>query len=728
MRDARAAPPPGPRPPARRVWTRTDSLLCAGLAAAAVLVRLPELLTLPAFRDELAEVFLGVQIARGTALPLTNVTADIGPLYNYLLALLFAATGPDLYLPRLFVTGLGAATVALTYALAWTLTGRRLLAALAAAFLATNALHILVGHLAWSNATTPFWTTATLLALAAAFRGGNATRAPRPRLLLAAAVLAALALQTHLTVVVLLAGLGAWLVWPAPGWGRRLRRPVLWGALGLFLLAYANMIGVNLVHPLAFWTAGIGTKTYALATAAGPPDYLANLGGLLLEWVRANGAVFAPDAALAPYLAEPRVWLYGALLAAGIGLAARGRRWLLLAPVLSTALLMPLFNRDYQFAIHTRYIGFLLPIGAILTALPLVGLWDRLRRPAETRRGTVAQLGWGLLAAGLVLAPLPALAGYYREELAAGRSNVGVIATLAALTPGQAGAVAYINTVDQAKSIGLGLDIWGTPHTALIDNNEPRLPPGAGGLDTPAAWRAFADWLGGLPAGTRDLAVVLPPAAVPAWRALGRPLPWSAPVLTRGSDGAPVVAILRVPLTVGQVRAYPALRLYTSVLLVVPRLADTQAPGLHSVLVAALAGGQMVRIVVLEASPDAAAEAAAAGALAAQGLPAGQILWAGYPERFLRQLPATGTWTDPATGATTTGSRPGGTLHEQVFAAPAPLSAAAVRADLRAAVVLYRPQTILAPPATSADLPAAVTGQAAAFVARKTAVALQVVP
>ena len=80
-------------------WSRIDTGLCAALALAALAVRLPELLTLPAFRDELAEVVRGLHIYRGLSYPLTNEALDIGAFFNYLVALLFAGAGPDPYTP-----------------------------------------------------------------------------------------------------------------------------------------------------------------------------------------------------------------------------------------------------------------------------------------------------------------------------------------------------------------------------------------------------------------------------------------------------------------------------------------------------------------------------------------------------------------------------------------------------------------------------------------------------
>jgi hypothetical protein len=720
-------------------WSRIDTGLCAALALAALAVRLPELLTLPAFRDELAEVVRGLHIYRGLSYPLTNEALDIGAFFNYVVALLFAGAGPDPYTPRLLVTIFGAATVALTYALARVLTGARLPALLAGAFLATNSMHILVGHVAWSNCMTPFWTTATLLALAAG-RGRTPDGLPGPRALLVAGLCAGLALQTHSSVVVFLVGVGAWLWWPGPALRRRLRRPAFWGFHGMFLLAYANMIVFNILNPLASWYHVVEHKGYALAGAApgsetvavgaGYPD---NLLALLVEWVRANSADTVRYDSVARYLADPQMIIYGALLVAGAVLAVRRRYWLVLVPIVSGVLIMPLFNRDYQFEIHTRYIGFLLPLGAILTALPIAAAGARIRAGQLRLRPQAAWAG-AALAAVLVLYPLPALASYYREEIAAGRSNSGVIATLDALAAMRGGgAVAYTSKLPQAMSIGLGLDVWEIPHVELINDNDPALPPGAGGLDTPAVWRAFVDWAGQLPPGTREFTVALPPAAVDSWRAIGGDLPWSAPVTVSGSDGTPAATLLHLPLSAAGLAA-PAARLQTDLLVIVPRLADALAPATRDRLTSALAAGRSVRVLALTGAED-PGFAGARAALAALGLPDDHVMWGGYPVAFLRRLaPDSGVadpeapWTDPATGATQAGTAAAPTVHARFFGAPAPLQAAALRADLRAAAVLYTPGAILAPPGDNPDPVALVTGRTAAYAARKAGVPLEILP
>jgi hypothetical protein len=178
----------------------------------------------------------------------------------------------------------------------------------------------------------------------------------------------------------------------------------------------------------------------------------------------------------------------------------------------------------------------------------------------------------------------------------------------------------------------------------------------------------------------------------------------------------------------------PAARLQTTLLVIVPRLADALAPAARDRLAAALAAGQTVRVLALTGAED-PGFADARAALAALGLPADHVLWGGYPADFLRRLaPDSGVadpeapWTDPATGATQAGTAAAPAIHQRLFGAPAPLQAAALRADLRAAAVLYTPGTILAPPGDNPDPLTLVTGRTAAYAARKAGVPLEVLP
>ena len=154
-----------------------------GIVVIAVLTRIPNLLAIPAFTDEVEEVALGLDILRHGLRPLTNVDPYIGPLWNYILAGALWLSGPSAATPRILMLMAGTLTVLLTYALGRVLHGRRV-GLLASTLLATSAMHTAVNsHIAWSNCVTPLFTTAGLLVLARALRDA------RPRLLVPSGLL-----------------------------------------------------------------------------------------------------------------------------------------------------------------------------------------------------------------------------------------------------------------------------------------------------------------------------------------------------------------------------------------------------------------------------------------------------------------------------------------------------------------------------------------------------------
>src|SRR3954447_24902195 len=145
-----------------RTVASSDVLVVAVLLVAAAAVRLPYLWDIPRFTDESNEALKALVIAHGRIVPLTNIDPYIGPLWNYLLAGVFLATGPSLSTPRTVVAILGILTVVPTYLLGRSLGGHGV-GALAAAFLALSPAHIVVNsHIGWSNCITPLLTTLAL--------------------------------------------------------------------------------------------------------------------------------------------------------------------------------------------------------------------------------------------------------------------------------------------------------------------------------------------------------------------------------------------------------------------------------------------------------------------------------------------------------------------------------------------------------------------------------------
>src|SRR5262249_26494204 len=82
------------------------------IALTAVVTRVYQLRDVPRLTAETDEVVRGLAIGRGGMLPLTNVDAYSGPLWNYLLAAGFLVAGPGSLLPRVVALLAGLATVA----------------------------------------------------------------------------------------------------------------------------------------------------------------------------------------------------------------------------------------------------------------------------------------------------------------------------------------------------------------------------------------------------------------------------------------------------------------------------------------------------------------------------------------------------------------------------------------------------------------------------------------
>src|SRR4051812_49641328 len=90
---------------------RAELLVVGSLVLFAVAVRYPNLWLEPRILDEWREAQRGLLIARGDFLPATNVSAYIGALWNYILAVAYLVLGDDFRVPRLVAMLCGALTV-----------------------------------------------------------------------------------------------------------------------------------------------------------------------------------------------------------------------------------------------------------------------------------------------------------------------------------------------------------------------------------------------------------------------------------------------------------------------------------------------------------------------------------------------------------------------------------------------------------------------------------------
>lgn len=359
----------------------------AGILVLGVLLRLPNLQTLPELTDEAHEVLWGLAIAREQSLPLTNYRAYDGALYNYLLAFVFRLVGSDLEIPRVVMLWLGLATLPLVCLCVRRAHGTAA-GLLAAAMLAVSPIHIVVNsHVAWGNCLTPLLTTlAFWLVYRAIHTAGRATAAGRPPgdrapamrpcetgamaehggrhegawNLAPAALLLGMALQTHPTVLALLPGVALAVA---------LSRPRLalsrWTVLSLlaFLAGYSNMLVFNL--QTGFQSFRVAQQIRAEYTGAARPfgeEYLENLGTLLLSLFRMVGGAIEDRAAPTAFLADPALLAAALVVVVGVAWAVRRGDLLPLLVTLSSVLLLPLANDRYEPITDGRYLAPLLPL------------------------------------------------------------------------------------------------------------------------------------------------------------------------------------------------------------------------------------------------------------------------------------------------------------------------------------------------------------------------------
>jgi len=424
--------------PRARTWVVAEVLAVSGLLIVATLARLPELLAIPAFTDEVEEIALGLAILRDGLRPLTNVDPYIGPLWNYALAGLFWLLGPSITIPRALVLTTGVLTVLLTYLLGRVWYGRRV-GLLGATLLGASAAHTAVNsHIAWSNCVTPVFTTAGLLLIAYALRDD------RPRLLPWAGLLLGLAFHTHPTAMPILMAAGLVVLisqrrWLAGPW------PYIAALVGV--AANANLIIYNLLT-------GGRTFSYAQEVQSSyehevgeSTGYLGRLADLLVGLARALGSALDQRDSLLAYATDPLVLVAVTLLLGGLIVTVRRRSWLPILAVATSILTLPLVNPKYDPILEVRYLAPILPVCLLWIGLGLEWLGsghrDDLRRPVGRGRSRLAALadqptGTGrvvlaaLLTTGLIVGSLAALSRYYddvRENYRTGARILEVVAT-----------------------------------------------------------------------------------------------------------------------------------------------------------------------------------------------------------------------------------------------------------------------------------------------------------
>ncbi len=416
-----------------------DTSIAAILLVLAILVRLPHYDNIPAYTDEVSEVAMSIDMAEGGPLPLVHTEGYRGPVWPYLLAGWLKVYGLRPGAARMYALLIGALTVAATFGLARVLSGRTA-ATIAGAFMATAFSHVaLNSHVAWSNNSTPLWTTVALTATVLGAGSGYAVerKASSTAWLAAAGLMWGFALHTHPSALAPLVGAA---VWFAADRRRRalFRSRAPWLGAALTAIVLSPMVVHNALDD---WS-GIREATaprQTVATDRSPrafADRAVSLAGQVGRMAGAGPLDYYPSASTRPE-AEPqeadepslamtvsllRPWtsaLYALLLIGSFAIVAvKGPRVLAAVALVSAALLLAA-NDSYENFYDTRYVALLLPLayaalGSVTAPYLKAGQRHRILLSAAL--------------AALTLYPLVATAAYYEREITAGRTNQAMTA------------------------------------------------------------------------------------------------------------------------------------------------------------------------------------------------------------------------------------------------------------------------------------------------------------
>jgi 4-amino-4-deoxy-L-arabinose transferase-like glycosyltransferase len=485
---------PAARPERLGLERLRAALPYAALAVVAVAARAYELRDVPRLTDETDEVMLGLAVARGELLPLTNVDAYIGPLWSYLLAIGFLVAGPSSLLPRVLALLAGLATIAATVWLGREL-ARRLarddladLVGLAGAFLlATSSFHAVVSsRIAWSHALTPL---AMTLALACLLRW---ERTRDPGALAGSGLAYGLTVHTHPTALAFAPGLA---IWALLRWRATLGSRAGWTALALYLVANLPILVYNLGGGLGSATAAAQVRAaYAGGELISIGGYLRNLGALLASLPLLLAGDIGERRGVMVEVGSPLAFACAMLAAAGLLVAARPRRLLPIWLFASAALVLPVFNGKFEPLFNGRYLAPLLPLAFVLIALGIATLVSAV--PALRPRLAPVVAG---VVVGLSIGPLLSLGGYIGGALRDGPNNRELYrAAEIVSTAGSAKPVLVDATLSGAR-LSTGREGTGVlEYLLILDGRLPvrRLPP--------------SELIGAVERGEGDLVVVSP--------------------------------------------------------------------------------------------------------------------------------------------------------------------------------------------------------------------------
>ena len=403
-----------------------DVVAVGGLVALAGAVRWPYLLLSPQFPSVGDTITAAVELSEGRAFYLHDSAPYLGAQFIWLLALAYKLFGQSLEVTLLVPWAVGTLTVVPTYLLGRELAGR-LAGLFAAALLATAGAHVVVSsHVALSHSLTPLCSTFALWLLARAVMRGSG------RSLALAGLVAGLALQTHPTVLPLLAGSAGAVLLVRPSW-LRTRWPYL--ALALVVVGYRTLLLYHIQTGFAV-VSDIESKQddylhggVEVEEVGDRGIYLTNLASLSISLARMASGEINEREENAEYLTDPWVLSYPILAVIGALIAARRGNPLLLIALALAVFWPPLLSGKYKPILDGRYLMPDLPVIFVDMAVAfsaLAGLLARGGLPLRVVGSTAIAVG----AIALVLHPLAPLGRFYEESQEDGFSNALYLRTL----------------------------------------------------------------------------------------------------------------------------------------------------------------------------------------------------------------------------------------------------------------------------------------------------------
>ena len=333
------------------VWV--DVLIVGTLIGLAGAVRWPYLLLSPQFPSVGDAIMAALEMAEGRAFYLHDSAPYLGAPFIWLLALVYRIFGPSLEVTLLVPWAIGALTVVPTYLLGRELAGR-MAGLFAAALLATAGAHVVVtSHVVLSHSLTPLCSTFTLWLLARAIvrRSGWS--------LALAGLGAGISLQTHPTVLPLLAGSAVAVLLVRPAW-LRTRWPYL--ALALVVVGYSTLLAHHVRTGFAVVADIEGKQDEYFeggeerGEAADRGLYLTNLASLSVSLARMASGEINERESRADYLSDPWVLSYPLLAVLGALIAARRGNPLLLIALALAVFWPPLLSGKYKPILDGRYL------------------------------------------------------------------------------------------------------------------------------------------------------------------------------------------------------------------------------------------------------------------------------------------------------------------------------------------------------------------------------------